>query len=218
MPPVATDHANSFQAVAMRVGSLSAASVPLTASGSYWTSNQFIRIAFTPTYQAGADLAQLAADGTLCADYKSPDMLRFVALTVSVCNPEPELRQVLGGGLLFTPATPPGGPVTGWAAPDRGVIPTPNGIALEAWSRAIINGKPASTNPYWQWIFPYAMLWATGETALENGVPALVFTGYGYGNASFGTGFAGEWPFTSDRAYQFARSATVPSINNGFNP
>lgn len=212
----ATDHANSFQAVAMRVGSLSAASVPLTAVNSAWTTNQFVSIGFTPTYQAGADVAQLAADGTLCADYKSPDQLRYVALTVAVCNPEPELRQLIAGGLVFTP--PPGtGPVTGYAAPDRGVLATPNGIAIEAWSRAIVNGKPASTNPYWYWVFPYAQLWPTGETRLENGLPAIQFTGYGYGNANFGSGIDGRWPFTSDRAYQFARAATLPTITNGFN-
>lgn len=211
-----TDHANSFQAVCMRVGSLSAASVPLTAANSAWTTNQFTRVGFTPTYQAGADLAQLGADGTLCADYKSPDMLRYVALSITVCNPEPELRYTMQGGVLFTP--PPGtGAVTGYGAQQRGTFGTPNGIAIEVWSRAILNGKPASVNPYWYWVFPYAQLWATGETALENGMPAIVFTGYGYGNASFGAGIDGGWPFTSDRPYQFARSSTTPAITNSYN-
>lgn len=217
MASVATDHANSFQAVAMRVGSLDATSTPLSAAGSAWTSNQFIRIGFTPTYQAGADVAQLAADGTLCVDYKSPDMLRYVALSVTVCNPEPELRQVMSGGILFTPASPPGQAVSGYGAPGRGVFATPNGVALECWSRAVVNGKQASTNPYWYWVFPYAQLWATGETALENGIPAMVFTGYGYGNPNFGASIDGRWPFTSDRAYQFARAQTIPTITNGFN-
>lgn len=214
--PPATDHANSFQAVCFRVGQLSASSVPLTAAGSYWTTNQFVSVGFTPTYQAGADLAQLAADGTLCADYKSPDMLRFVALSVAICNPEPELRAQMGGGVLFTPS-PGTGAVTGYGAPQRGVIPQPNGVVLEAWSRAIVNGKPASVNPYWMWVFPYAQIWPTGETRLENGLPALTFSGYGYGNASYGSGVDGSWPFTSDRAYQFARSATTPTITNSFN-
>lgn len=212
----ATDHANSFQAVAMRVGKLNANSTPTTGSNSAWTSNQFISVGFTPTYQAGADLAQLAADGTVCADYKSPDMLRYAALSVAICNPEPELRQLMGGGIVFTP--PPGtGAVTGYGAPLPGSVPVPNGISLEVWSRAIVNGKPASTNPYWYWVFPYAQLWPTGETTLENGLPAMVFSGYGYGNASWAPGVDGAWPFTSDRAYQYARAATTPTITNGFN-
>lgn len=206
-----TDHANSFQAVAMRVGSLDATSTPLSAPGSAWTSNQFTRIAFTPTYQAGADVAQLGADGTLCVDYRSPDMLRFVALTVTVCNPEPELRYTLAGGVLLGSA-----PVLGWAAQQRGTFATPNGVAVECWSRAIVNGKQASVNPYWYWVFPYAQLWPTGETALENGIPAMVFTGYAYGNSNFGSAIDGRWPYPSDRAYQFARAATTPSITNSF--
>lgn len=217
MAVVATDHANSFQAVAMRVGSLSASSVPLTAAQSAWITNQFVSVTFTPTYQAGADVAQLGADGTLCADYKSPDMLRYVALTVAICNPEPELRQLISGGILFTP--PPGtGAVTGYGAQQRGVIPVPNGISIEAWSRAIINGKPANTNPYWYWVFPYCMLWATGTTNLDNGLPAMQFTGYGYGNSNFGSSVDGSWPFTSDRAYQFARAGSYPTVTNGWSP
>lgn len=215
MPGIATDHANSFQAVAMRVGALSAASSALTASGSAWTTNQFISVGFTPTYQAGADVAQLAADGTLCADYKSPDMLRYVALAVSICNPEPELRQAMSGGILLTPS-PGTGPVTGYASPNRGVIPTPNGVALEVWSRAILNGKPATTNPFWYWVFPYCMLWPTGETVLENGLPAMTFTGYGYGNPAWAA-IDGAWPFSASQAYQFARAATTPAVTNGFN-
>ncbi len=210
-----TDHANSFQAVALRAGLLSASGAALTGANSAWITNQFISVGFTPTYQAGADLSQLAADGTLCADYKSPDMLRYVALTVSVCNPEPELRNQLGGGEVFVPS-PGTGPATGYGAPSRGTIPQPNGIALEVWSRAILNGKPAATNPYWMWIFPYVQIWPTGETTLENAMPAQVYTGYGYGNPSWAS-IDGAWPFATDRAYAYARTATIPPITNSFN-
>ncbi len=212
--PPATDHANSFQAVAMRVTTLNANSTPFTGSGGSWITNQFVSVGFTPTYQAGADAAQLAADGTLCADFKSPDVLRYAALSIAICNPEPELRQVMSGGLTFSPGV--GQAVTGYGAPDHGVAATPNGVAIEVWSRAVVNGKQSSVNPYWYWIFPYAQMWATGETTLENGYPAIVFTGYSFGNTSFGGGIGGTWPYDSSRAYAFARAATVPTILNGF--
>lgn len=212
--PAATDHANTFQATSMRVTALNANSTLFTGSAGCWVTNQFISVGFTPTYQAGADAAQLAADGSLCLDFKSPDILRYVALTVTVCNPEPELRNLISGGEVFSP----GGalPAVGYGAPLHGVIPTPNGNALECWSRAIVNGKQASTNPYWEWVFPYTQLWPTGETTLQNGLPAIVFTGYGFGNSNFGTGIDGSWPWDSSRAYQFARTATQPNILNGF--
>lgn len=216
MAPIATDHANSFQAVAMQVSSLSAAGVPVSGSSSCWITNQFVSVGFTPTYQAGADAAQLAADGSLCLDYKSPDVLRYAALSIAICNPEPELRYIMSGGELFTPPPGTGVPVTGYGAPQHGVLATPNGISIECWSRAIVNGKAAVTNPYWYWVFPYAQLWPTGETVLQNGIPAIVFTGYGYGNTAFGTGPQGTWPFDQSRPYQFARAATVPTIVNGF--
>lgn len=212
--PAATDHANTFQATQMRVTSLNANSTLFTGSGGCWNTNQFVSVGFTPTYIAGADASQLAADGSLCLDYKSPDILRYVALTVTICNPEPELRNLIAGGEVFSPGG--AAPATGYGAPLHGVIPVPNGNALECWSRAVVNGKQAASNPYWYWVFPYTQLWPTGETTLQNGLPAIVFTGYGYGNSGFGAAIDGGWPYGSDRAYQFARAATQPSILNGF--
>lgn len=212
--PTATDHANSIQAQAMRVTTLNASSTPFTGSGGSWTSNQFVSVGFTPTYQAGADVTLLAADGTLCVDFKSPDVLRYVALSVTVCNPEPELRQLMSGGEVFSPGGAQA--AVGYGAPIHGALGTPNGIGLEVWSRAVINGKQASSNPYWWWVFPYAQLWPTGETTLENGVPAIVFTGYAYGNPSWGTGIDGLWPWDTSRAYEYARTTNLPPILNAF--
>lgn len=211
--PAATDHANSFQAVAMRVTTLNANSTVFTGSGGSWITNQFISVGFTPTYQAGADAAQLAADGTLCADFKSPDVLRYAALSVAICNPEPELRNLMSGGETFSPGG--ASPVVGYGAPLHGVQATPNGVSLECWSRAVVNGKQASANPYWYWVFPYAQMWPTGETTLENGYPAIVFTGYAFGNSSW-SAIDGAWPWDTSRAYAFARAATTPTILNGF--
>lgn len=106
--------------------------------------------------------------------------------------------------------------VVGWAAAPTGLEYVPNGVGLEVWSRAIVAGRPAPVNPYWRWVFPYARMRADGERLLENGMMANTFTGYGLGNSGFGDGPQNDWPYTTDRAYQYARAASFPSGINGY--
>ena len=105
---------------------------------------------------------------------------------------------------------------TGWAAPAAGVIPTPNGIALEVWSRAIVGGKPAVLNPYWRWVIPYAQGKLEGDRTLENGALATVFSGYGLGNTAFGDGPANDWLQPSASAIQYARDTGYASTEGYF--
>lgn len=99
----------------------------------------------------------------------------------------------------------------GYAAPATGMNPTPNGIGFEVWSKAIVGGRPAPVNPYWRWVFPYAQMKLSGDRVLENGAMANTFEGYGLGNAQFGTGPVGDWPFPTTSAFQYARDAAAPS-------
>lgn len=108
----------------------------------------------------------------------------------------------------------------GYAAAVIGVDSNPNGSALEVWSKAIVNGRQASVNPYWQWVFPYVQLRPTGERVVENGLLANTFSGWGTGNAMFDTGTTvhavAAWPFISDRPYQYARTSSLPNNSRGY--
>jgi hypothetical protein len=101
----------------------------------------------------------------------------------------------------------------GWAAPAIGDDPAGNGVAIEVWSFAVADGKRASTNPYFHWIFPYARLRQSGDRVIENGLLANTFEGYGIGNTSFSGGPDGRWSWTevTDRPYAYARSDWSPS-------
>lgn len=209
---MATDFAGSVQAVALRVTSLAASGTPITAAtGTSWVTNAFVSIGFTPEYEEGEEITVKAADGTICVYYKVPDVMKDVQISLSICAPEPQLVSLLLGGTLF--GTAPN--YLGYAAPLLGQQGTPNGVSVEAWSKAIVSGKPAATNPFWWWVFPYVQFSADGERVLENGALASVFTGKGVGNPAFGRGpnGAAQWPYTSASAYQYARcgSSLVPA-------
>ena len=106
----------------------------------------------------------------------------------------------------------------GWAAPAVGDNPAGNGVALEVWSFAVKDGKRATTNPYFYWVFPYVKLRQSGDRVIENGMLANTFEGYGLGNQFFGTGPDGRWeyPVAAERPYSYARGNWAPTGLKGF--
>lgn len=217
--PAVTDHATSVRGYAMRVSSLAVSGTPLTGtSGSVWVSGQFLNVTFTPENEAGEDIANKAADGSLCQILKTPDILKYYNVHIEICNPEPELVVLLGGGTTFTNAGST--PVTGYQSLQAGQLTTSgvgNGVGIEVWSGAYVNGKPAATNPYWVHVFPLCTLTLTGDRVIENGFIATVFEGYCFGNANFFPG--GGTPvlqIPTDKPYQSDRVAALPTILNGF--
>jgi hypothetical protein len=131
--------------------------------------------------------------------------------TISFAKTNADITSAAASGTVTGPTT-----VAGWAAPTSGVESTPNGVGLEVWSRAIVGGKIAQVNPFWRWIFPYAQMKLDGTRTLENGMMANTFAGWGLGNAAFGDGPQNDWPYSSDRAYQYARAASFPTGINGY--
>lgn len=221
------DYAASVQGVSIRVTRLDSTGALMTTSGNSYTTSAFIRTSFTPEYEAGDEVTEKAADGTVCVTYKAPDTLKRITLEVAICDPDPELTQLLSGGVTLAghpDAAPPVSPGTatsiamGWASAQVGEDPSENGVAVEVWSRAIQNGKPAAVNPYFQWVFPYVKTRLSGDRVVENGLLATTFEGYGLGNIYFNRGLDGRWrwPSITDRPYMYARSAWAPSGLKGF--
>ena len=206
------DYAASVQGAAVRVTRLNANGTLASGASASYVMSAFIRVSFTPEYESGDEVTEKAADGTVCVTFQAPDTLKRVTLEVAICNPDPEFTELLAGGTILSSA----GKSVGWAAPVAGTDPNPNGAALEVWSYAVAGGKRDGTNPYWHWVFPYVKMRQSGDRVIENGLMANTFEGWGVGNSSFGDGPTGDWPFISDRPYQYARSTTAPTGLTGY--
>lgn len=214
---MASDYASSVQGVALRVCKLGADGKPLVGPNMSIVTDAFMRFGFTSEYTAGEEIEEKAANGNVCIYYQASDVLKRVTFSLAICDPSPELHEMLVGGNILLPSGG-GTDAVGYAAPAAGVDSTPNGVAFEVYSRAIVGGKPAATNPYWRWVFPYAKMKMTGDRVLENGALANEFEGWGVGNANYGKGAANDWLYQTDRAFQYARSATAPIGVRGFVP
>jgi hypothetical protein len=148
--------------------------------------------------------------------------------TVTFTAAEGDVPQMTANGDDLTGGSSPGVTVTtttpgdnltdlGYRAPAVGVDPNPNGISIELWSRAIEDGAFAATLPYFHWVLPRAFVRPSDNWALSGEDPLLPgFEGYCTQNANWGSGPADDWPYQSDRVWQFARVATVPDLSQGF--
>lgn len=109
-----------------------------------------------------------------------------------------------------------GSDVTGYRAPQVNVDPTPAGVALEAWSNAILDNSFSATLPYLHWVIPRARLRPTEAYVLSAEDPTQpVFAGTNEQNANFGDGPFNDVLFGTDRIYQYNRTATIPNLSAG---
>lgn len=216
------EYAASIQGVAIRVTRLDASGNLLNEPGDSYTTSGFMRLSFTPEYEEGDEMTEKSADGTVCVTYKAPDTLKRITMELAICEPDPELTQLISGGLLLrknlgTYASPNRKSI-GWSSPASGDDPAGNGVAIETWSYAIIDGKKAATLPYFHWVFPFARLRLSGDRVIENGMLANTFEGYGLGNLEFDSGLDERWeyPVATERPYSYARAAWAPTGRKGF--
>jgi hypothetical protein len=216
------DYAASIQGVSIRVTRLDAAGNMLNNPGDSYTTSGFMKMSFTPEYEEGDEIVEKSANGVICVSYKAPDTLKRVTLELAICEPDPELSELMSGGLLLrknmgTYAAPDRKSI-GWSSPAVGDDPSGFGVAIECWSFAVISGKRAASLPYFHWVFPYARLRLTGDRVIENGMLATTFQGYGLGNPLFSTGLDGRWefPVATERPYSYARTSYAPTGRKGF--
>ena len=212
------EYAASIQGVSIRVTRLDATGNLLNGPGDSYTTSAFMRVSFTPEYEEGDEITEKNANGVVCVTYKAPDTLKRITMELAICEPDAELSALISGGLLLRKTVNGVSKSIGWAAPGVGDDPAGNGVAIEAWSHAVKDGKKASVLPYFHWVFPYAKLRQSGDRVIENGMLATTFEGYGLGNATFASGTDGRWefPVAAERPYSYARADWAPTGLNGF--
>jgi len=216
------EYAASIQGVSIRVTRLDASGNLLNTEGDSYTTSGFMRLSFTPEYEEGDEITEKGADGTVHVTYKAPDTLKRISMEIAIAEPDPELTQLMSGGLLLRKNlgtfAAPNRKSIGWSSPGTGDDPAGYGVAIECWSHAIIEGKKASTLPYFHWVFPYCKLRLSGDRVIENGLLANTFQGYGLGNVNFGQGLDERWefPVATERPYAYARNGWAPTGRKGF--
>lgn len=196
----------------LRVTKLDTSGAPKTGAQSAYGTSSFVSFQFSANMEDGTEITKTGANGTTCLSFKTPTTLKDFSVSIETCFPDPVLTEFLGGGTLLISKTDSKTPI-GWAAPAVGTDATPNGVGIEVWSNAIVDGKPHPTLPYYQYVFPYCKTSISGDRTIENDAIAWEFEGTSVGNAGFGKGPAApNWPFPTSSPFSYAQVASKPEV------
>lgn len=211
------DYAASVAGSHIRITRLNADGTLATGATASYVTKAFISLSITPENEAGDEFTQKTAGGEVCISVKNFDSLKRVTLQIAICNPDPEFTEIATGGTLVTTGAPGSETNIGWLAPATGTDALPNGVCVEVWAKAYIDGKPAPSNRYFHWLIPYAILTNSGDRVIQNDILATQFEGWGVGNSSLLDGevhATAPWPSAiTDRSYGFIRTNTLPTGN-----
>jgi uncharacterized protein YjdB len=210
------DGAGTLFALGMRITKLDANGLPLVGAGNCYTSDALVKIEMGLEYEDAKEVTQLNGAGIACLNYQAPYTLKRGTISgLQICQPDPNLLAFLLGGDTISDTAPIPNQI-GYRAPIAGVEENPNGVSIEAWSRAVIGSAYARTLPYLHWVIPQCYLTPTGTWALA-GDAAMIpeMTGYSVQNPGWGSGPNNDWIYPADRVWQYVREATLPNLSAG---
>ncbi len=180
--------------------------VPLPGANNLYVSDALVTMAWTSVYTDGDEIDEKNACGTTKVYFKQPDTFKRGDVVLTTVLPDPYLSEFLSGGDVLSVGSIP----KGFAAPPLGPI-TGNGISVEIWALRVDDGDQDPDYPYAHWVYPKIKNLRLGDH--EHGASAIkpVFSGQAYENINWYDGPVGDWPATSDRAYQWIPSQTAPT-------
>lgn len=202
------DCAGSLQVCVMRLAKLDPTGVPMPGAGNLYVTDALIKLESKTILREGDDFEQPNGCGAVCVTYKDCDRLKRLDLSMELCTPDPQLKQMIAGGTLFDSNR-------GYAFPEVGLATCPYGVSIEAWTKAVVNGTQASDYPWFRWVFPRTIWNAPGDFSLENAITGNVLTGHAEENPNWYNGPANDWPYASARICQYHRETTIPATSCG---
>lgn len=204
----------SVFATGMRVTRIATNGAPIVGADNAYVTDNLVKLDYTIEYRDGTEVERLNGQNKACLYYSSPPTVkRLVIDSLELCYPDPELEEMLGGGDVLLNGE---GEAIGWAAPEVGSDPVPNGIGIELWSSAITDDGVDDDLPYLWWVFPREYLKPAGVSISAEPM-AAAFEGQGNQNPNWGNGPFNDWEHESGRVVQRIRTATMPDLSaNGF--
>jgi len=198
------DGAASLHLVALRATQLLPNGSHLAQS--LYVTQDLVHVEFNPDIEAGPEISDRNAGGVLAVTWKIMDVMKRLTIVVETLKPDPVLEVLLTGGSTFLSGTN----VEGFQYPPIMVEGNPNGVSLECWTRAVVNGAQPLDYPYWRWVLPLVKLRKANRTADTNRM-ANVYEGWGFENPQWATGPVGDFPYNSQRVVNVMRDVAIPA-------
>lgn len=205
------DCSGSLQLCRLRIANLEPNGVPDPGAGNVYVTDAMVELGFELELSTGDDLEQKNGCGDICLAFRDCDRLKRLNMTMQICRPDPEIFAMTTGGETQVD----GETVKGFAPAAVGAV-CPNGVMIEAWTKAWDTSAQAVDHPYWRWVFGKTT-WQPGPTTLNNGLLVPTLTGFGYENPNAHDGPANDIPsyVDTDRLYVVFRDTSMPEATCG---
>lgn len=178
-----------IQGTTMRVQSVNSCGTPNTGSCVAAVSQGFVSVEMQDQTMDGTEIVVANAAGLLCINEKSPKQLKWLNVTITFCNVDPELFGLITGStLVLNDAATPAAVgfqtrTSNYAAGQFG---------LEVWTNM---ASPVcqtvgtfSLVPYGYFVLPYIVEGVVGDLKIENSNVSFTVTGRTKQGTNWGTG------------------------------
>jgi hypothetical protein len=158
----------------VRVTKVSSCGVPVTGCSTV-VSDGIISVEMTKEYEDREEFFVKNGDGTFCVRETNPPILKWINLTLTFCNVDPELVNIMAAEpLVLNDAVAP--VATGYSTDETSAGAA--NFALEGWTRLANNGGVACTGgtEFGYTLFPWIVEGTIGDLTYENGVANFVLT------------------------------------------
>lgn len=181
-----------------------------------YVTNNLMKLDFNPELEAGTEVADKAADGSVFVSYLLQDVQKRYTVTLEIVANDPQLEALLTGGTALVSGGSGVVNVRGYQDPPLNAVPNPNGIGLEVWTHNIVNGQIDAIQPFQRHIFP-AMFLHKGNRTIDLNRMASPFDGFSSSNQFYGTGPAGDIPAAyTTTAHSWIYDTAIPAIGLGY--
>ena len=186
---MATKTLNSLKGRVIRITRLDSCGVPVVGACSSIVTAGFISVGFAPEVEAGEEFTQKNAWGDFCVSEKDPDRTKWVNVTMTMCDVDPDVLDMVGGGTPITDGTDTIGASFG----QNGNL---EAFAVEVWTKQAGGACDGGTPEWGYFVAPYVANGnLDGEITIENGTLTLGLKGEAQkATADWGVGPYGDNP------------------------
>lgn len=159
----------------MRLTRLDACGVPAPGATGTLVSDGMINVDYTPNYLDPEEITQLNANGDLCIDDQGRPQLRWLDLSIVMCNVNPDAINIITGNPLVANDATPTPESVGFRI--NGEVTGTVNFALELWSNVANQAcNAAGDRLYGYWLLPFVVQARVGQWSVANAALTLTFT------------------------------------------
>lgn len=199
-----------IQACRMRVSDLAPNGAPLPGADNVLTSKALVKVTITPVYVDGTDIVDKNGCGEMVVNFRGKPSFRRGDATIEIATHDPWLIAKLSSASIITD-----GDAIGAGAPPIGVVEG-DGVSIELWRKRVSeDGDLDLDYPFAWWALPKAVNLKPGPVEASDGNPHPTFTCELIENENWDDGPTNDWPATSDLAWQWIPTTTMPEATCG---